>query len=153
MLGHGEPFPLLPVDPPNLVVFGVGRIDNPAAIAGQRPFDIVPDGPHGAIQPVVAVDDVIGLELGHNAVIHDVLLDDHARDASHCLDHFDPFLAVRQGKPVEFHGRTVAEHADNHLAVLTRLVDQIDMPGMNGAGGEAGINRFHNELDLLVITI
>ena len=122
---------------------GVGDFNHLAAELLHGGEDLVADVLVGAFQPVVAVDDIVGLVLQEVGDIAPFVLGDDLADAVDMLDDGATLFIgeVRQALVGSY--RLVGEEADDHVTIFGTLVDDVDQAGVHDVGN-------HAEVDFLV---
>ena len=139
-VGHGQLGAAALIQLLKTLVLGVGELDELAAVLCQQAHDLVTDGLLEAVLPVVAVDDVGGVQGTDGVGVAQGLLLDDGMDACDIFENGLALLEGQQGEALVGGNSLVGQDADDQLAQLLSLADDGDMAGVDHIGGEAHVD-------------
>ena len=121
---------------------GVGNLDYLATELLHGLEDLVAEVLVGTFQPVVAVDDVVGLVLQQVGDIAPFVLRDDLADAIDMLDDSLALLVGEVRQTLVGGDGLIGEEADDHVTIFGTFVDDVDQTGVHDVGNHAEIDFF-----------
>ena len=129
---------------------GVGNLDDLATELLHGGEDLVAEVLVGAFEPVVAMDDVVGLVLQQVGHVAPFVLGDDLADAVDGTDDGLALLVGEVGQPLVDGYRLVGEEADDHITIFGTFVDDVDQTGVHDVGNHAEINFLVCHINILL---